>query len=77
MESVGFQVERMLRFNRITRPAWFFNGRILKRHTFNAVQLWVFDHTVWLWRRLDGFLPWRPTSIIAVGVKPGTSPSEP
>jgi hypothetical protein len=70
MEAAGFRVERMLRFNRITRPGWYVNGRILKRQTFSPLQLWVFDRMVWLWRRIDPVLPWRPVSIIAVGVKP-------
>ena len=75
MESSGFRVERILRFNRVTRPAWFFNGRILKRETFSRFQLWVFDHMVWLWKKLDSVLPWGPISIIAVGVKTETSGS--
>jgi hypothetical protein len=29
----------------------------------------VFDKFVWLWRRIDRFLPWAPTSIIAIGTK--------
>jgi hypothetical protein len=31
----------------------------------------LFDRFVWLWRRLDPLLPWPPTSIIGIGVKPG------
>jgi hypothetical protein len=42
----------------------------LKRRTFSRLQIWVFDRLVWLWRRMDGWLPWRPTSLIAVGRKP-------
>lgn len=70
LESVGFRVETILRFNRITRPAWFVNGRILRKRTFSRFQLWVFDRMVWLWRRLDPILPWNPVSIIAVATKP-------
>jgi hypothetical protein len=25
---------------------------------------------VWLWKRVDPFLPWPPTSLIAIGLKP-------
>ena len=53
MEAAGFEVERVLHFNRVTRPGWFFNGRILKRTHFSRFQLWIFDRMVWLWRRLD------------------------
>jgi SAM-dependent methyltransferase len=69
MEAAGFEVERVLYFNRITRPGWFFNGRILKRTHFSRFQLWIFDRMVWLWRRLDRILPWPSVSIIAIGKK--------
>jgi len=71
MEVAGFEVERVLHFNRITRPGWVFNGRILKRTHFSRFQLWVFDRMVWLWSRLDAILPWRSVSIIAIGRKAG------
>jgi hypothetical protein len=32
-------------------------------------QLKLFDKTVWLWRRVDRFIPWKPTSIIAIARK--------
>jgi SAM-dependent methyltransferase len=70
LERVGFKVEQMLRFNRITRPAWYVNGRILKRRTLYRVPMFVFDRFVWLWRLLDPWLPWKPTSLIAVAVRP-------
>jgi len=69
MEHVGFRVERILDFNRISRPAWYVNGRWLNRKTIGRFQLRMFDRTVWLWRRIDPLLPWPPTSIIAVAVK--------
>jgi 2-polyprenyl-3-methyl-5-hydroxy-6-metoxy-1,4-benzoquinol methylase len=69
MEQAGLRVETILRFNRITRPGWYVNGRILKRTSFSRFQLYVFDRLVWLWRRIDRLLPWKPTSIIGVGVK--------
>jgi SAM-dependent methyltransferase len=69
MESIGFNLEKMIDFNRITRPGWYVTGRILKRTTFSRFQLKIFDHLVWLWRRIDNRLPWPPTSIIAIGVK--------
>jgi SAM-dependent methyltransferase len=31
LEQAGFEVERILRFNRVSRPAWLVSGRILKR----------------------------------------------
>jgi hypothetical protein len=70
MESAGFRVETILEFNRISRPGWYVSGRILKRTTLGSTQMRLFDQLVWLWRRIDQRLPWPPTSIIAIGVKP-------
>jgi SAM-dependent methyltransferase len=70
MEEAGFQVERLLHFNRVTRPGWRFNGQILKRRSFGRFQLKVFDSLVPLWRRIDRYFPWRAVSLIAVGVVP-------
>jgi hypothetical protein len=69
MERAGLRVERMIRFNRVTRPAWYINGRLLKTQTFGRIPLWLFDRLVWLWRIVDPLLPWDPVSIIAIGIK--------
>jgi glycosyltransferase involved in cell wall biosynthesis len=70
LERAGFRVERILDFNRVSRPPWYVSGRILKRKTLGSGQMKVFDSFVWLWRWLDSYLPWPPTSIIAIAVKP-------
>ncbi|MBV9302197.1 MAG: glycosyltransferase [Acidobacteriaceae bacterium] len=70
LQAAGFRIETVLYFNRPTRPGWFVNGRIFKRRRFSRVQIFVFDRLVWLWRRIDRFLPWKPTSLIAVGIRP-------
>jgi glycosyltransferase involved in cell wall biosynthesis len=69
MADAGFAVETVLRFNRISRPGWWLNGKVLRRRTIGRFQLKIFDRMVWLFRSIDGYLPWRPTSIIAVGRK--------
>jgi SAM-dependent methyltransferase len=69
MQRAGFQVETILRFNRISRPAWWFNGRVLKRRQISRFQLRNFNRMVWLWRKIDELIPWAPTSIIAIGRK--------
>lgn len=69
MEQSGFQVEKILDFNRASRPGWYFNGKLLRRSTISPLQLKLFDRLVWLWRRIDPLLPWKPNSIIAVGIK--------
>lgn len=70
MTQAGLTVERVIPFNRITRPGWILNARVLKRQSFGRFQLWVFDRLVWVWRKLDPLLPWGPVSIIAIGKKP-------
>jgi hypothetical protein len=70
MEEAGFKVERILNFNRISRPPWYVSGRILKRTTLGTGQMKIFDRFVWVWRSIDARLPWPPTSIIAIAAKP-------
>jgi glycosyltransferase involved in cell wall biosynthesis len=69
LEEAGFRVEKILEFNRVSRPGWLLNSRVLKRSTIGRVQLKAFDRLVWLWRRIDHLLPWGPTSIIAIARK--------
>jgi SAM-dependent methyltransferase len=69
MQEAGFTVDAILRFNRASRPGWWLTGSVMKRRTISRFQLRMFDRMVWLWRRIDGRLPWSPTSIIAIGRK--------
>ncbi len=73
----GFRLECLLEFNRISRPGWYVTGKWLRRRTLSAATMKLFDRLVWLWRRIDRFLPWGPVSLIAVAVKedpiPGTT----
>ena len=69
-EASGFEIERILEFNHISRPSWYVTGKIFKRSRISRVQLKIFDRLVWLWRRIDRFIPWKPTSLIAIASKP-------
>jgi SAM-dependent methyltransferase len=71
MERAGLALEAMIPFNRAARPGWYLNGKLLRKSGLGGIQLWVFDRLVWMWRRVDRFLPWSPVSLIAVGVKQG------
>lgn len=75
MERIGFDVDNVLEFNRISRPAWFVSGRLMKRTALNPGQLRLFDKLVWLWRLIDRMLPWGPTSVIGIGLKKASSSS--
>jgi len=72
MEAAGLTVEQVLHFNRITRPGWWFTGRVLKRRSSSRAMLWFFDRLVWLWRRIDRGLPWPAVSVIGIGRKRGS-----
>jgi SAM-dependent methyltransferase len=62
----GYEVEDILKFNRVSMPAWRFTGQVRKARTLSRLSLRVFDKFVWLWRKIDGALPWEPASIIAI-----------
>ncbi|UCC30774.1 MAG: glycosyltransferase [Phycisphaerales bacterium] len=68
-KQVGFEVERRFTFNRISVLPWFLNARILRRKYFGRMQLKAFDALVWLWKRIDPFLPWAGLSLIVVARK--------
>jgi SAM-dependent methyltransferase len=70
LQKAGFEVERVLNFNRISRPSWYIKGKLLGQSKIARSQIRLFDSLVWLWRRIDRFLPWYPTSIIAVAIRP-------
>jgi SAM-dependent methyltransferase len=69
MTEAGFDVETVIRFNRASRPGWWFNGTVMKRRTISRLQLKNFDRIVWLVRRVDAYLPWPQTSLIGIGRK--------
>ncbi len=66
LTETGYDLEDMLRFNRVSMPAWRFTGQVMKSTTLSPVGLRIFDKFVWLWRKIDASLPWEPTSIIAI-----------
>jgi glycosyltransferase involved in cell wall biosynthesis len=70
LEDVGFRVDELFDFNRVGVPGWWLNGRVLRRRHMPKVQLKFYDSLVWLWRRIDRFLPWQGLSVIAVARKP-------
>lgn len=69
MEGAGFRVEQIIDFNRVSRWPWYVSGKILGSRELGVRQMKIFDSLVWLWRLIDGALPWGPVSIIAIGVK--------
>ena len=70
LEQAGFVVEEILEFNRVSRPGWYITGKLMKRSRISRTQLKIFDRLVWLWRRIDRFIPWPATSLIAIATRP-------
>jgi glycosyltransferase involved in cell wall biosynthesis len=70
LTAAGFDVERVVHFNKAAAPAWFIFSRVLRRRRINKATLKIFDKTVWLWRRLDPVLPWPGVSLIAIARNP-------
>jgi glycosyltransferase involved in cell wall biosynthesis/phospholipid N-methyltransferase len=64
--QAGFAVREMVHFNRIGRPAWWLNGRLLKRRTFGLFQIMMLNLLTPLFRLVDRALPFQALSLIAV-----------
>ena len=71
--DAGFEVQEILTFNRVGSPAWWLNGKLLKRHHFGLVQIAMLNLLTPIFRRIDRALPFRPLSLIAV-VRPVAAP---
>ena len=68
----GFQLETLLSFNRFGSPAWWLNGRLLRRKTFGLWQIKMLNALTPLFRVIDRFLPLPPLSLIVVLRKPSS-----
>lgn len=77
----GFEVEKILNFNKMGVLGWALNGKLLGRTKMAKYQLKMYDSLVALWRRIDRFIPWHGLSVIAIARKPDdatiTLPIEP
>jgi glycosyltransferase involved in cell wall biosynthesis/phospholipid N-methyltransferase len=64
--EAGFEVQEVLSFNRVGTPAWWLNGKLLKRRHFGLAQIATLNLLTPVFRRIDRALPFRPLSLIAV-----------
>ncbi|HET9554399.1 MAG TPA: glycosyltransferase [Anaeromyxobacteraceae bacterium] len=72
--DAGFEVKELLLFNRVGRPAWWLNGKVLKRRSFGLFQIMTLNALTPLFRLVDRALPFKALSLIAV-MEPGRTPS--
>jgi SAM-dependent methyltransferase len=70
LEKAGLRVDRFYQMNKIGAVSWWIFGKLLGRTRINKFSLKLFDKTVWIWRRIDGLLPWKGLSVIAIATKP-------
>jgi glycosyltransferase involved in cell wall biosynthesis len=77
LARTGFTLERWSHFNRASVPAWWLNGKLLRRRNFSRLQLKGFDWMVPLLRRVDRFVPWPGLGMIALARRPGATANEP
>jgi glycosyltransferase involved in cell wall biosynthesis len=68
--AAGLELREIQPFNRTSRPAWWWNGRVLRRRRFSRLQLKLFDAAMPAVRRIDRFLPWPGLGLVAVAARP-------
>jgi hypothetical protein len=71
--AAGFEIKELVHFNRVGRPAWWLNGRLLKRRDFGLMQVMALNLLTPLFRLVDGALPFHALSLIAV-LEPSAAP---
>jgi glycosyltransferase involved in cell wall biosynthesis len=69
--QASFHVEQIVKFNRPGVPAWWLNGRVLRRKTFGLGQIRILNILTPLFRLVDPLLPFPPLSLIAILRKDG------
>jgi glycosyltransferase involved in cell wall biosynthesis/phospholipid N-methyltransferase len=64
--EAGFDVREIVRFNRVGSPAWWLNGKLLRRRSFGLFQIAALNVLTPLFRLVDRALPFPALSLIAV-----------
>jgi glycosyltransferase involved in cell wall biosynthesis/phospholipid N-methyltransferase len=64
--EAGFEVDQILRFNRVGTPAWWLNGKVMRRRHFGLVQIAALNALTPIFRRVDRVLPFPALSLVAI-----------
>jgi glycosyltransferase involved in cell wall biosynthesis len=64
--DAGFEVKALVPFNRVGTPAWWLNGKVLRRRYFGLAQIAMLNFLTPLFRLVDRALPFPPLSLIAI-----------
>ena len=65
-ERVGFRVHDILPFNRAGSPAWWLNGKVLRRTNFGLLQIKLLNVLVPVFKKMERWIPLPPLSLIAI-----------
>ena len=65
-ERAGLELKEIVHFNRVGVPAWWLNGKVLKRRTFGLPQILALNTLTPVFRRVDAHLPFPSLSLIAI-----------
>lgn len=68
--EAGLEVHVLKAFNRSGVPAWWLNGKALRRTTFGLFQIKILNLLTPAFRRLDRWLPFPPLSLVGIFQKP-------
>ncbi len=75
--EAGLEVDEVLRFNRVGWPAWWLNGKLLRKRTFGLFQIKILNLLTPLFRLVDRLLPFPPLSLIAIARPAAARPALP
>jgi SAM-dependent methyltransferase len=73
--EAGFEVQEVLHFNRVGTPAWWLNGKVLKRRHFGLFQIAALNALTPIFRLVDRALPFSALSLVAV-LRPVAAPAD-
>jgi len=70
ISDAGLEVSSIRSFNSVAYLAWIVSGKLFGSKQLNRFTLKLFDKTVWIWRRIDPWLPWPGLTLFAVARRP-------
>ena len=74
--DAGLEPREVLPFNRVGTPAWWLNGKLLRRRHFGLLQIAALNLLTPLFRRVDRALPFPPLSLVAILERPAEGAAE-
>ena len=75
--EAGFETREIRPFNRVGTPAWWWNGKVLRRRHFGLLQIAALNLLTPLFRLVDRALPFPPLSLVAILENPAATAGSP